>query len=302
MSNGVYGFKRGADVDLSDIEVFLHYTPSLTERIETITKLNTSEVILKNHNPNSSDSFEIMGGFYTLKLPSTIFSNKGYYTVLIKPIEIRTKIVDTGVLSAQPNIRGLILDVSNVDPVFLNKFQNNNLVGYRIEYLNNSVSGGDRKINNLFRIITSNNKAEPVNQNLNNTNQKAIRYRFNDNSNLVFVTLTPSSPNSAKPNVNPFIGESNQDIILTNTYFDPIMVEIELVEYDVNDLAIGLFGPQTKSLEDGIYTIYNFDYEIYKQYNLYEIKDRFNGKPLFEVREIKTTIDFDKEFDNITEI
>lgn len=302
MSNGVYGFKRGADVDLSDIEVFLHYTPSLTERVEKITKLNTSEVILKNHNPNSSDSFEIMGGFYTLKLPSTIFNNKGFYSVIIKPIEIRTKIVDTGVLSAQPNIRGLILDTSNIDPVFLNKFQNNNLVGYRIEYLDNSTSGGDRKLNNLFRIITSNNKAEPVNQNLNNTNQKAIRYRFNDNSSLIFLTLTPNSPNSVKPNVNPFIGESNQDIILTNTFFDPIMVEIELVDYDTNDLAIGLFGPQTKSLEDGIYTIYNFDYEIYKQYNLYEIKDRFDGKPLFEVKEIKNTIDFDKEFDNITEI
>ena len=149
MSNGVYGFKRGADVDLSDIEVFLHYTPSLTERVERITKLNTNEVILKNHNPNSNDSFEIMGGFYTLKLPSTIFNNKGFYSVIIKPIEIRTKIVDTGVLSAQPNIRGLILDTSNIDPVFLNKFQNNNLVGYRIEYLDNSTSGGDRKINNL---------------------------------------------------------------------------------------------------------------------------------------------------------
>lgn len=301
MSNGVYGIKRGADVELSDMEVFLHYTPKLTDRVEKIVKLKTEEVILRNHNPNSTDTFEVFGGLYTLKLPVTYFNNKGFYTIMIKPIEIRTKITDTGVLSAQSNIRGLVFDTANIAPEFLNKFQNNNLVGYRVEYFNNNVSG-ERKISNLFRIITSNNKCEPVNQNLNNTSQKAIRYRFNDNSNLVFTTLTPNSPNSVKPNVNPFIGETNQDVILTNTFFDPIMIEIEMVDYLVEDLAIGLFGQQTKSLEDGIYTIYNFDSEIYKQYNLYEIKDKFNGKPLFEVRELKTDIDLDKGFENIIQI
>lgn len=302
MSSGVYGIKRGADVDLSDIEVFLHYTPSRTERVTTITKLNPSDVILKNSNPNSTSGFEIFGGLYTLKLPVSTFFNKGFYTIYIKPIEIRTKITDVGVLSAQPGIRGLIFDLNTLDSAFLNKFQNNNLVGYRIEYLNNSVGGTDRKINNLFRIVTSNNKAEPVNQNLNNTNQKAIRYRFNDNASFVFATVTPNSPNSARPNINPFIGEATQDVIITNTFFDPIMLEIEMVDYDIEDLAIGMFGPQTKSLEDGIYTIYNFDNEIYKQFNLYEIKDRFDGRPLFEVREPKTSIDLNKDFDTITNV
>jgi len=63
-----------------------------------------------------------------------------------------------------------------------------------------------------------------------------------------------------------------------------------------------LFGNQTKSLEDGIYTIYNFNNDIYKQYDLYEIKDKFNGKPLFEVREQRTSIDFTKTFNSITTI
>ena len=39
---------------------------------------------------------------------------------------------------------------------------------------------------------------------------------------------------------------------------------------------------------------------IYKQYNLYEVKDQFSGKPLFEVREQKFTIDPTKDFDDIT--
>jgi hypothetical protein len=80
------------------------------------------------------------------------------------------------------------------------------------------------------------------------------------------------------------------------------MIEIEMVEHDIETLAYGIFGNQTKSLEDGIYTVYNFRDEIYKQYNLYEIKDKFTGKPLFEVREERDNIDFEKDFITITNI
>ena len=80
------------------------------------------------------------------------------------------------------------------------------------------------------------------------------------------------------------------------------MIEVEMVQHDIETLAFGLFGNQTKSLEDGIYTIYNFNNDIYRQYNLYEIKDKFTGQPLFEVREERTSIDFNKAFTNITTI
>jgi len=79
------------------------------------------------------------------------------------------------------------------------------------------------------------------------------------------------------------------------------MLEIEMVEYDDETLAYALYSNQTKSLDDGIYTIYNFGNQIYKQYNLYEVKDQFSGKPLYEVREQKFTIDPTKDFDDITE-
>ncbi len=59
-------------------------------------------------------------------------------------------------------------------------------------------------------------------------------------------------------------------------------------------------GNQTKSLEDGIYTIYNFGNQIYRQYNLYEIRDEFNDL-LYEVRQDRDdNIDFSKNFNNIT--
>ena len=74
-----------------------------------------------------------------------------------------------------------------------------------------------------------------------------------------------------------------------------------MVEHDNETLAYALYGPQTKSLDDGIYTIYNFGEQIYRQYNLYEVKDKFSGKPLYEVREEREQIDETKDFDNITD-
>jgi hypothetical protein len=73
-----------------------------------------------------------------------------------------------------------------------------------------------------------------------------------------------------------------------------------MVEYDTESLAVGLFGNQSKSLEDGIYTIYNFNNDIYKQFTLYEVKNVFTGIPLYEIREQRTNIDFTKSFTNVT--
>jgi hypothetical protein len=76
-------------------------------------------------------------------------------------------------------------------------------------------------------------------------------------------------------------------------------VEIEIVDQDISTLAIALYGNQTKSIEDGIYTIYDSNNNIYKQYNLYEIKDQFNAL-LYEVRQDRgENIDFSKAFNNI---
>jgi len=305
MANGNYGTIRPADVSLDDIEVFLHFTASRNNLGDAqLTKLSTSEVLTEVDNPNNTNNIEVFGGMYTLTLPSSVFSQKGYYTVMIKPKEIRTQILDCGVLSSKSEIKGLIFDTASasLSSEFVTKFQNGGLVGYRIEYLSTDSSNSGAKVRNFFRIITSNNKVGVVSANNTNTVNKSLSYNFNDNSTLVFATVTPSSASNTKPNVTPYIGEPGQDVIITNTFFNPIMIEIEMVEHDFDTLAYALYGPQTKSLEDGIYTIYTFDKEIYKQYNLFEIKDEFNGKPLFEVREPKSNIDFTKGFDDISDV
>jgi len=86
--------------------------------------------------------------------------------------------------------------------------------------------------------------------------QKAIRYRYVDGtSNLLFLTLSPSSSPTNNPNATPYIGQPTQGIIVSNTYFNPVTIEIEMVEYDISSLGIALYGNQTKSIDDGIYTI-----------------------------------------------
>ena len=193
MASGTYGTVRAADLSPSDVEITVFYSQNRESANTNVFKLSSSNLTTIN-NPNNTSGFETFGGLYNLTLPITEFSSKGIYTIVFKPLEIRTKIIDCGVLSAFPDIKGLIFDTS--DPsilAILNKFENNNLVGYRVEYLDSNNGSNDKKIRNLFRVITSNNRAEPVSQNLTNTNQKAIRYRFNDNSTLVFCTMTPSS-------------------------------------------------------------------------------------------------------------
>jgi hypothetical protein len=280
--------------------MFYHKTASRDDVSDTILQpLDPSEVLVKVDNPNNAG--EIFGGLYTLKLPTSIFGSKGIYTIIIRPKQIRTTIVDCGVLASNSDVVGMVLDYSSIPASNRSSFENGQLVGHRIEYLNTNSSAGEKKINNLFRVVTSNNRAEAVSENLSNSSQKSIRYRFNDNSTLVYCTLTPSSAPSVNPNALPYIGQPGQQVIITNTFFNPIMMEVEMVEHDDETLAFALYGNQSKSLEDGIYSIYNFENAIYRQYNLYEVKDQFTGKPLYEIREEKDNVDFTKDFEDITD-
>ena len=115
------------------------------------------------------------------------------------------------------------------------------------------------------------------------------------------MTLSPSSAPSNKPNATPFIGNPDQNIIVTNTFFNPVSIDVQLAEHDIDTLALALYGNQTKSIEDGIYTIYDNQLNIYKQYNLFEIRDEFNNL-LYEVRQDRNdNIDFSKNFTSIIE-
>jgi len=302
MATGTYGTIRPADVSPADVEIILNYTPSRDETDNfVLTKLDALSILKPYYNNSTTgvnNGIEILGGLYNLKLPAEQFNQIGVYTLFIRPAQIRTTILDCGVLSALPNVKGLIFDLNQVPSNYRNKFVSQGLVGFRIEYLN----ADGTKIPNFFRIITSSFFCEPVVQNLTNSSQKSIRYKYTDNNtNLLFCTLTPSSAPTNKPNATPYIGQPNQNVIITNTFFNPITLDIEIGEHDFSTLAIGIYGNQTKSMDDGIYTYYDNSYNIYKQYNLYEIRDQFN-ELLYEVRQDRgNNIDFSKNFTNITQ-
>lgn len=306
MALGAYGIIRPADVSPDDVEIFYHYTSGRTATSPvTLKKLVSADILTPvYHNNETTDDAEapdteILGGLYNLKLSSDDFSELGIYTLHIRPKQVRTIITDCGILASLPSVRGLIIDLTNVPTEDRNKFTPQGLVGYRVEYIS---TVDNTKLANFYRIVTSSFYCTPVVSNLTSTTQKAIRYQYSEQAtNLMFLTVTPSSAPSNKPNTVPFIGQPDQKIILTNTFFNPTTVEVELVEHDATTLAHALYGNQSKAVSAGIYTIYDNNNNIYKQYNLYEVKDEFN-ETLYEVREQRTDIDETLNFDSITEI
>jgi len=300
MALGAYGIVRPADVSPEDVDIILHYTPSrdLTNNF-TLKKLNAPDILtpyFHNTNTGGNNNIEILGGLYNLKLPTSEFNQVGIYTLYIRPAEIRTTINDCGVLSSLPNVKGIVINLNQVPVQYRNKFTNQGLVGFRVEYLNPDGT----KVPNFFRVVTSCFFCEPIISDLANTNQKALRYRYIDSgSDLLFCTLSPTASPTNKPNATPYIGQPNQNIIITNTFFNPISLDIQIAEHDLDTLAIALYGNQTKSLADGIYTLYDTSGNIYRQYNLFEVRNNFN-ELLYEVRQDRgTNIDFTKNFTNI---
>ncbi len=301
MAIGSYGTIRPSDVSPEDVQIIMNYTPSRDVTDNFILTELDAQTLLKpyfnNTETGGNANVEVLGGLYNLTLPAEQFNALGIYTLYLRPAQIRTVITDCGVLSALPNVKGIVIDITNVPVQYQNKFVPQGLVGFRIEYLNADGS----KIPNFFRVVTSSFFCEPVVTNEINTTQKSVRYRYVDgNSNLIFLTLSPSSSPTNKPNATPFIGQPSQNIIITNTFFNPVTLEIDMVEYDISTLGIALYGNQTKSIDDGIYTIYDAENNIYRQYNLYEIRDQFNAL-LYEVRQSRgNNIDFSKNFTTIT--
>ena len=306
MAVGSYGIVRPADVSPDDVEILYHYAANrVATTAVTLKKLTSNQVLtpVLHNSVTTTDSqatnTEILGGLYNLQLNASDFSNLGIYTLYIRPKQIRTTVMDCGILASLPSVRGVVIDLSNVPSADRNKFTPQGLVGYRIEYIN---PNDNKKLPNFYKIVTSSFYCTPVTANLNTTTQKSVRYQYSEGAtNFMFLTVTPSSAPSNKPNTVPFIGSSGQKIILSNTFFNPTTIQIDMVEHDASTLANALYGNQTKAITPGIYTIYDKDNNIYRQYNLFEIKDDFN-ETLYEVRENRLDIDETLNFDTITNI
>jgi hypothetical protein len=174
---------------------------------------------------------------------------------------------------------------------------NNALQGFRVEYINSDGT----KMRNVVRYVVTSNKVSVTTENVGNTTQIATRYRFDDAGSLLFLQLTPSSSSDVKPNALPFIGNVGQTILLSNTYFTPLAMEVELVANTIDTLSDVVAGEQIKDVKNGILTYYDKDRVITKQFNLYEIKESTTDVPLYEVKEKRTNIDETQSFTDVTD-
>lgn len=304
MSIGVYGTNIPIHIDSNKLSslVDISYCYNESRAYDSLSsskfKSLPSSVLANCTRDVESDSNldEIVDGMYTLQLPLSDFNKKGFYTVYIKPKEYAINITDVGCLSAYSDVRGIILDTNAIsDEIIKNMARTNNgLVGFRIVFLDENGVRED-----YYRIVTSNNKCEPVIQAPNSSSDKTYTYRYDDSSSLTFLTVSPSSAPTFKSNATPYIGKPTQRILLVNTLFEPIQLDIEMVTHDADTISNMLEGSQLRDLDNGLVTTYNEKNEIYAQSEHYTLKENASGNPVYEVKKNKTdSIDFSQTIDD----
>jgi hypothetical protein len=297
MAISTYGVVRPADVNINDIDIYYNYTPDRQTSNDNIFKIESpSDLLSYCYLPDTEQvlGFEnLLEGLYNLRLPASTFNQLGIYTIYIKPKVFSIEIIDCSVLSALPSVKGIVVNVNDLPETAK---ANNALQGYRIEYINSDGT----KLRNVVRYIVTSNKVIAVSENIGNTSQKSQRYRFDDSGSLMFLQLTPSSSSDVKPNTFPFIGTPGQVMLLSNTFFTPLTLEIELVENTIDTLTEIIAGEEIKDVQKGILTHYDKNRVITKQFNLYEVKEDTIDVPLYEVKEKRINIDDTQNFDDIT--
>lgn len=304
MATGTYGNIRPADVSPNDMEIYYTFAPN-RETLSTETfSLNPTDIIGELILPTDQQTGgeeNLLEGLYNINLPATVFNEIGIYTLFFRPkilvdtnTSLHIKIIDCGVLSALPTVKGIVIDGNQLDTDLT---ANNALQGYKVEYIN--LDG--TKLRNTVRYVVTSNKVIPVTENIGNTSQTAVRYRFDDSGNLIFLQVTPSSSSNVKPNVSPFIGIPNQSILMSNTYFNPFALEVDMVANDIDSLVDFVAGEQIKDVNNGILSYYDEDRNITRQFNLFDIKDDVTETSLFEVKEKRINIDPTQDFDDIIE-
>ena len=161
MATATYGTIRPSNVSPSDVDIFYTYTPSRDIPPQTPVRiLDATNFLTQFNTPLVNNGTQpILSGLYNLNLSADLFSAKGYYTIMIRPKQFYSTIFDCGVLSAYPDIKGLVFDSGQLPTQLSN---NDGMVGYRIEYLDD----GGNIIPNTYRIVTSANLTEAVSANI----------------------------------------------------------------------------------------------------------------------------------------
>jgi hypothetical protein len=289
MAVGTYGSVKLADVDFNDVDVLYSYAANR----ETLGDTQFQPI----YNSVTNNEFRKMlggDGGYKLRLPANVFNRLGFYLLLIRPKIFQTEIVDCSFVITNNDQEIQISKKGIVIPKL--QFQNTGaLIGYQIEYFDDNGV----KIKNFHRIVTSSDLVS-VNPNNNTTTSSSTTYVLDPNGNQLFLTLTPDEVSLITNQLSPDLGKSGQQILISNTFFDPVMIEVEMVDQSIKTLSYALYGQSTRDLETGVYSIFDDQGNLYKQYNLLTRKKEFtNGN--IDIKEERTDVDRAQTFFNLSQ-
>lgn len=278
--NGLYGTVRPATINPSDdAEIFYIYKPNrgtLNEKLENFKSLD-SNILVSAKCEEKGGEIIPLDGMYNLRLPMDIFNKKGIYTIYIRPKEIKTEIEDVGPLLNFPDVQGVVFNIDNLENIF-------DLTGYRMDFMEGKQKTGES------RLITSCGYCVKTTTVPSNGFYRSS-YKFTDSSsNLLFCTITPSIANSFRPNYKPRMGASGTEVAIVNTKFNPVMLELELVDHDIETLSNAIEGTQIRDLDKGKIITFNDKDEIYSMHEYFTLKDKI-GEPLYDVKVKKNELD-----------
>jgi hypothetical protein len=289
MAVGTYGTVKLADVDFNDVDVLYSYSPNR----ESLGDIAFQPI----YNSVTNNEFRKMlggDGGYKLRLPASIFNQLGFYLLLIRPKLFQTEIVDCSFVITNNDQEIQISKKGIVIPKL--QFQSTgSLVGYQLEYFDDNGV----KIKNFHRIITSSDLVS-VNPNNNTTVSSSTTYVLDPNGNQLFLTLTPDEASLITNEASSDLGKSGQQILVSNTFFDPVMVEVEMVDQSIKTLSYVLYGNSTRDLETGVYSIFDDNGNLYRQYNLVTRKKQFSAGNI-DVREERENINRAQTFFNLSQ-
>ena len=289
MSLGIYGTRVLSSTNSSDVDILYSFSAS-REQI--------GDLELKPLYPSTTDGdFKKMlgaDGLFKLRLPANVFNNIGFYSILIKPKTFETQIVDCTFIVTSDENQIEISKKGIVIPAL--QFQNQGgLIGYQLEYFDKN----DVKIRNFHRIITSSDLVS-ISTNNNTVQGGASTYVLDENGTNLFLTVTPDEGSIVANDNKVDIGSKGQKVLLSNTFFDPTFIEVEMTDQNIKTLSYALYGNNTRDLETGVYSIYNENNDLYKQYNLYTQKKQFQEGNI-DVKEERTNINLDQDFTQISQ-
>lgn len=289
MSVGIYGTKGLSDVDANSVDIFYAYAPDRENLGDTqFTPL---------YNSITNNEFrKLLGadGGYKLRLPASVFNKLGFYLILIKPKSFETTIVDCSFVVTNTDEEIQISKKGIVIPKL--QFQSTgSLIGYKIEYFDDNGN----KIKNFYRIITSSDLVS-LSSNSSSSNPSSTSYFLDPNGTQLFLTLTPDEVSLISNEQKPDLGKGGQKIIVSNTFFDPVMIEVEMVDQTIKTLSYGIFGNAIRDTSNGVFSIFDENNNIYAQYNLIVTKAQFTNANL-DIKERRVNINLNENFFNVSQ-